>query len=490
MDVVINIPSSVDMKALVEKGNLSINPFKQDKLAYVMSIILERALVRKDNLLTGGFVPINAVILQGIIGNQYGEYLKLLIDEGILESNCYHQAGGQSTGYRFAKIYRGKLEEYKLTDFILRQNIKNLGSGGKRKRIPIAGQPKIADEKLPDKAYNKGIYKWYNDGKLRVDSTLAKEYAEIVYDYKAKDKNRWDVSYPSGEKKDPWYQYTNMSVNIGKIERGEFGEHFDGNVNRFHSVLTYSKKDIRHALDYDGEDLVAVDLCNSQPYLSTALFESGFWDGQNGKFSLFHLSYPLFSLISSSNLPSFIMFTETTSNPIQSIVPADINSYKSAVSSGKFYEDFQALILQNGGSNFDRDTIKVMMFEVLFTDNRYIAQNGADKKRLFKDTFPTVYKVFSSLKRVEKENLPKLLQQIESYIFTKRIGLRLARDHPNIPFWTIHDSVVTTKTHIEVVEKIVREELLDCIGLPPTLKREYWDKTLLQKEIDRIKAIK
>jgi hypothetical protein len=472
----------------VEKGNLSIKPFKKDKLAYVMSLILERASIRKDNLLTGGYTPINAVILQNIIGNQYKEYLKLLVDEGILESNCYHQAGEQSKGYRFTQIYKGKLTEYKLTDFILRQNIKDFGKKGERKRIPISGQQKSADEKLPDKSYNKGIYKWYNDGKLKVDSTLANKYAEAVFEYKAKDKNRWDISYPSGEKKDPWYQYTNMTVNIGKIERAEFGEHFDGNVNRFHSVLTYCKKEIRHALDYDGEKLVAVDLCNSQPYLSTALFQSGFWESQNGKFSLFHLSTPLSSIISPSKLSSFIMFTKTTSNPILSKVPADIKEYVSAVSGGKFYEDFQALIIKNGGDKIERDNIKVMMFTVLFTDNRFINQKDADKKRLFKETFPNVYEVFKRVKQVKSENLPKLLQQMESYIFTKRIGLRLAREHPNIPFWTIHDSIVTTVSNVDKVEKIVEEELLDCIGLPPTLKREYWDKTILQKEIDRIKS--
>jgi hypothetical protein len=130
------------------------------------------------------------------------------------------------------------------------------------------------------------------------------------------------------------------------------------------------------------------------------------------------------------------------------------------------------------------------MFTVLFTGNQYCRQRKADKKRLFKQTFPSVYEIFSLIKKSKKQNLAILLQQIESYIFTQRIALRLTTDHPTIPFWTIHDSLVTTKTHIELVEKIVRDELLDCIGLPPTLKREYWDKNVLQNEIERIKAMK
>jgi len=497
-DVIIYIPSSVDLEALVEKGNLSINPFKQDKLAYVMHSILDRASVRKDEQLIDDYVPINASILKRFIGNDYHDYLQLLLTDGILECNGHYITGEQSMGYRFTALYKGEIEEYNITDFTLRRKVKGKSVRERRPIQPIVvsvnasstnpNSPPPSFVKLPDKSYNKGIYKWYNDGKLVIDGKLARQYASAVWQYKKSDKKRWDVSYPSGDRKNPWYQYTNMSVNIGKIERGEFGEHFDGNVHRFHSVLTYMKKDIRNALEYDGQKLVAIDLCNSQPYLSTVLFQDGFWDGKKSQLSLFHLSTPLSSLISHKLLPSFIMITESASNSIPSKVPADIIAYKDAVSNGKFYEDFQALILKNTGKSYDRDTIKIMMFEVLFTDNRYMGQIGANKKRLFKASFPTVYDIFSRLKRLEKRKLPILLQQIESYIFTKRIGLRLAREHPNIPFWTIHDSVVTTVSNADIVEKIAQDELLKCIGLPPTLKREYWYKCILKAKINWIKS--
>ena len=198
-------------------------------------------------------------------------------------------------------MHQSELVEVKITDLFLRKKLKaKRKTNVVRKQRPVKSTTAITSGatttslnaapaslvKIPDKVYTKGLYQWYNDGKLKIDSALGKDYSSAVYEYKRGDEKRWDVVYPSGEKKDPWYQYTNMTLNIGKIERGEFNEHFDENVHRFHSVLTYCKKDIRHALNYDGEELVAIDLCNSQPYLSTVLFQTGFWDGKKSQLSI------------------------------------------------------------------------------------------------------------------------------------------------------------------------------------------------------------
>jgi hypothetical protein len=478
------IPDSVDMMSLSAKAKGVISPYKEEKLAYIMHAIIYRHAIRKDSKLDDDYIPLSGAILKDVLGNNYLDYKSFLQKEGIIESDGQYYPGKSSMGYRITKQHEGKIKRYEVKDMVTARNISKV---------------EVVNVDTTDPNYNSGIYNWYTDGKLRVDSSLAKEYTEVIYTYKNSDEERWDVErLPNGTKnrKNPYFQYANMTINIEKIVEGEFNAHFDQKVYRFHSVLTNCKKELRHALEYDGEQLVAVDLCNSQPYLSSVLFKEDFWDGK-GKFSISNLpitSSSIFpspsSLLSNSNLLSFIMILKIHSGTGSGKGSKDLEEYIEAVSKGSFYEDFQKSVKDKLKKELKRDEIKKTMFTVLFTGNQYSGQRKADKKRLFKKTFPSVYEIFSQIKKSKKQNLAILLQQIESYIFTQRIALRLTTDYPTIPFWTIHDSVVTTKTHIELVEKIVREELLDCIGLPPTLKREYWDKKVLQKEIDRIKAIK
>ena len=110
----------------------------------------------------------------------------------------------------------------------------------------------------------------------------------------------------------------------------------------------------------------------------------------------------------------------------------------------------------------------------MYTGNQYIGQPEAGPKRVFRDRFPTVYKIFSCIKKGDKTDLPKLLQRIESYIVLDRICLRIAQERPYLPIFTLHDSVITTVGNEGYVEAIMREELTLCIGYTPQFKIERW----------------
>jgi hypothetical protein len=115
-----------------------------------------------------------------------------------------------------------------------------------------------------------------------------------------------------------------------------------------------------------------------------------------------------------------------------------------------------------------------MVFSVLFSSNKFIGQDEAKPKRLFKRLFPSVYDVFSYLKRKDKTFLACLLQRIESYLILDVICKRISNEYPDIPIYTIHDSIATTSGNEKHVERIMKEELTKHIGIPPTLKFDYW----------------
>jgi hypothetical protein len=118
--------------------------------------------------------------------------------------------------------------------------------------------------------------------------------------------------------------------------------------------------------------------------------------------------------------------------------------------------------------------VKIAVFQVLFTDNRFIGQADAAPKRAFKNLFPSVYEVFALIKKADKTLLPRLLQRIESHLILQVVTKRIARERRTLPIFTIHDSIATTEGNVEYVKKIFEEELYNAIGYLPTLSVEHW----------------
>ena len=131
--------------------------------------------------------------------------------------------------------------------------------------------------------------------------------------------------------------------------------------------------------------------------------------------------------------------------------------------------------------------MKTAVFQVLFTDNRFLGQEDAKPKKLFKQMFPYVYEVFRFVKSKDKSLLPRLLQSIESYLMLNVIAKRISVVYPDAPIFTIHDSISTTEEYVDVVEAIMKEELSKAIGHAPKLAREEWCKSNMIKHLETLK---
>ncbi|WP_158618299.1 hypothetical protein [Chitinophaga lutea] len=304
---------------------------------------------------------------------------------------------------------------------------------------------------------------------------------------KKKDRSKWDKTIVSkGIKwKNPYMQYLGTHLNIEKIRRGLFNPHFDQNVFRYHSTLTACKREIRNAINYDGEQLVAIDLSNSQPTLLTLLLDDEFWtnEAKGGKLNSSDIPYlfitPIFT--NHNNFTNSITLCKNAQN--NRIKEGDeMWNYYRMVSSGNFYSEFRQLLNDKLGLDFtSNEEVKPILFTVLFTDNRFIGQEEAAPKRIFRDIFPKIYEITASIKRAKAENLPILLQRIESYIMYYRIVARIRQEKPYLPIFTLHDSIVTLKEYEEYVETVMKEEFGKCLGFTPHFKRDYWNEGALKK---------
>lgn len=65
-------------------------------------------------------------------------------------------------------------------------------------------------------------------------------------------------------------------------------------------------------------------------------------------------------------------------------------------------------------------------------------------------------------------NFDKLLSHIESYCLLDFVAMKFSKNHKNIPIWSIHDSLVTTKQNIQ----LLKDETEQLLSEVTTIKRD------------------
>jgi hypothetical protein len=160
---------------------------------------------------------------------------------------------------------------------------------------------------------------------------------------------------------------------------------------------------------------------------------------------------------------------------LERLPESGLQAYRELVRSGQFYDYMEEMMRKDmKTTQIERKAVKATIFQVLFTDNRFIGQKEATEKRIFKKLFPEIYQLLSLIKRKDKRNLPILLQQIESHLVLKVITKRITRERPSDPLFTIHDSIVTTAGNEGYVQEVITQEMEKAIGFRPRLRVERW----------------
>jgi len=103
------------------------------------------------------------------------------------------------------------------------------------------------------------------------------------------------------------------------------------------------------------------------------------------------------------------------------------------------------------------------MMEVFFSSPRTTTKEA----KQFRNLYPSVSKVMSFIKD-NSINFDKLLSHIESYCLLDYVALRFNKNHKNIPIWSIHDSLVTTKQNIQ----LLKEEVEKLLSEVTTIKKD------------------
>ncbi|MCM1221084.1 MAG: hypothetical protein NC548_42035 [Lachnospiraceae bacterium] len=483
------IPANLDIDRLIERFPLTNykfwkkrgaddiyskegTKFDKDRLAYIIGLISSIPASNKDSISEDGFVPIYSKYIQKFFPD-YKCYLDYLIRTGVIISNGSYTIGKKSIGYKFSPAY----ENAGLVKYVYHRNFKvtEKPSSGIPEQTYNKDTNKLEDNPLTKMPY---LSQWYMGRKLTI-STNAGKYAWQVKErkfaagYSSWDDNhdRWDEKHKRYFKKYPRSQYNAAMHNIAAIETGAYNAKVDSNVHRLHSAITNMQKDYRNFLRYDGKELIAIDISNSQPFLLCILFNPAFWDKNSDAYiNIGHLPENIQGMFPPSLLSEIRRY-------VTSIPAIKLQNYIREASAGNLYESMQREI---NNPTISKDRIKTMILITFFSDNRFMHQMTEDAglKRRFRALFPEVYRLIALCKRSRKNRFACLLQAVESEIILHRCCKRIWDEGEHkVPVFTIHDSIATTEENVKFVKNIMDEELYKAAGVHPNFKEETWSET-------------
>jgi len=421
------LPHNLDLDKHLKEHPPNIKNFKREHLIHILSLISEIPAY-SDKGMYHGFVLVNSTKLRETGIRDYNQYLKYAVDTGVLETDGFYIKDKKSRGYRFTEQYQSIVKPIKIN--------------------PQKQKGKYVIKTMKTKRDYRYLSKYFTS-----DMTIDYEPAYQYNSNQLKDNQEKNIE-------NALIKHNSNYINIMNIHEHDMYFIVDTTGGRLHTNLTNLSKDYRQFIKYQNESLVEVDLKNSQPFLSLILLNPHFYE--NSTFNINKYTYQKLPI----NLTSTIMLVKS----LQYKEYQDIKLFQKFVESGTIYECVRTELKNRNIANLSRDEVKKLVFQVIYSDNRYMY----DAKRMFKEIFPNVYKLFGTIKKIKHSTLPILLQRIESDLFLKKIARRIARENPQMPIFTIHDSIITTCGNEHIVYTIMKDELTYSIGIEPTLKIEYW----------------
>ncbi len=433
------IPNKIDIDEILEENPPTFK-FHKDHFVYILHSIISLSSKKRDEIdKYNGFVPLNAQILQKR-NHEYKKYLKYLLYRGVILCDGNYIPKEKSRGYKIADEYQSEIKPVEITKWTLIKSIIHKSSHNKQ-----------LTESLPY------LKKWFNP-KLTVDIISAKKYLKS----ECRKEKRCESTSENAD-----IRYNARLYPVLKIHEKDYIFKVDNSGDRLHTNISQTKSELRKFIKYDDKKLCAVDITNSQPYMTTALLNKEVFIKNNIQDKIINPN------VNKSPIMLVDLIADVENKP-------DVIEYKKMVASGKFYEEFGKMLIDEKIIEVEKDMnvrkiAKDITFVTLFSPNTSISYQ--DSMKVFKSKFPNVYRVFKFIKKGRKKHnsLAISLQRLEAELVLHKACKIINRLRPNIPLFTLHDSIITTEDNVRFVRNILYRVLKKQIGTPPKLKIEKWE---------------
>ncbi len=379
--------------------------------------------------------------------------LQYLIDQKIILCDNYYEPGLKSYGYQIHP-------DFKYTTEWLVQPITNNKLEKKLKSIEALKEA----SKRPETNGAAQVKAW-----LKL-ITIDESCQEAIHNLPKEEQEQAQFGYDS-------------------IKNGDELFYCQDRYGRCHTVITSFATELRKYLRYKNNPLSNTDIKNSQPmFLATTIWNENQYNAyeeqeynadtqpstvQSSTEQESYSSISSISSISSSNqIPSVLPnphVVHFSSKNKTTVIPHDLVEYRSLCESGRVYEEMMGL------TGLDRKETKIQFYTLYYGQLKSLPQlKKIDQKRYefavaFGKRFPSVLAFVQRFKESKGNyrELSWLMQRNESALMIDTVCGRIAREHPEIFFTTIHDSIMCEPEHQEYVQQVMTEEFAK-LGFKPS----------------------
>ena len=462
----------------------------REAIFYVVSCLTPPVYNPLDYQYLRGFKPLSSKDTNRMTRNRFNEVKTILIDSNINENGPILLSDNTS-------IAGIKHTGYKLNQWVLEEN--------KFIEVEIDDKYDTRKEKLK--------YEWASEMKCFEDRYIhikeAMDQSQITIDAAAartylKELKKKVLSKVVKENKTQVKKYfKKVHKVIENIEKGEFNYSVSMSNHRVNSVFTSMKRELRYFLRTNGESMIEVDISTSHPFtLATILTEKFFKETNLGYnlHSLFpqlykSLEYLCESMEYQDYVEKFVKYMIVESNVINDNY-IEYNTYKGNVLTNIKYPILDKFISYMCGRfwrkrgiqkyrslNFKKDIYESIGKNIGMTREKVKDQfqlyiNFSDKNRRvnvelikhLEKQFNEVSKLVQFISNTKhlKNPFSYLIQRCESYLFLRHGCLELSKN--NIPYITIHDSVLCQKENRYGVKYLLTDSISKQTGLTPGIK--------------------
>jgi len=248
---------------------------------------------------------------------------------------------------------------------------------------------------------------------------------------------------------------------------------------RVHHNVSCLKRELRQFLRVDREQLVELDISNSQPLFCGLTYF--IWLKNGRSFNDLHSSNSLSEALrlKEDNLELLISIRSSLNsirsslnskeqkkegkekgNPLPcpplDIVNNDAMKYLVLCEQGQLYEYLADKAREDISDNETRNRFKQKVFSHLMFAKRNHMGNPLAK--VFKQEFPSIYELIMDAKHKDRSRLAGWMQRVESDFVIDRVVKRFKGERPEAFILTIHDSVLTKKDDAEFVRSLFQQE--------------------------------
>jgi len=464
------ISEQIDLDWLVHdvEGNVTKKRYLKDSIMYFLSLITYQNTTKQSEY-KEGYRHLNDKILTNIMGNYRPSVVtKILQEKGVIEV-ITHIKGIRSKGYRLTEKYNtGEVKQIlygdrinsKLQDFYKKQ-----------------------DEEY--KPYKKR-YK-YLDDQFRINQlTIKSEECKLfIYDFGKKLFHKSHVL----PKQQRGFTLKSLFNYIGWLD--SLVDDFNSNNGsgivsltnlRYNSKLTSLPKVIRPFILINCKPVGEVDISSSQPFILSTILTDKFTNDKTNGYN-FHTIYPDYEegmnnlkMVTPSNTRdnnNFILGVWLNDNQLDGI---------DLFTEFDFTQDFYSYILTEGKKldpklvdricqkGNGRDVVKRNIMNYLFNRND-IQREGNKVIDLVSLIFPEVTNYVNRFNETYgNSEFSYLLQRTESYLMLSNVCKKLSVDSPEVPFFTIHDSILTTTDNLDLVKKTIIDTISTITGKTVSVK--------------------